>query len=391
MTTMAHSQRVVQKFGGSSVADAEKLRLVARRVADKRALGFQVVVVVSAQGKSTDELLAKAKAVSADPPHRELDMLLSCGERISMALLAICLNDLGVPARSLTGSQSGIITDEKHAQARIVEVRPARIEAALANSEVAIVAGYQGVSTAKEVTTLGRGGSDTTAVALAAALGADCEIYSDVDGVYSADPRIVESATRVAALSFDEMLALSKGGARVLNAQAIEYARDKGIRIFAKSAHTEGAGTKISVDTQAVDGVRSIASDSSIWFVESSGPARPLLAALHELRLETRRMWISAAGQLAVTISMTDVHHLEKMRQVLSTLGQVHDAVSVVTCVGSGFDRDLNYALSAHDCAQRLQMRIYAQDFGAAHLSLVVERTAADGLVRALHQRFISD
>ncbi len=373
------------------MADADKLRLVARRVADKHALGFQVVVVVSAQGKSTDELLAKAKAVSADPPHRELDMLLSCGERISMALLAMCLNDLGVPARSLTGSQSGIITDEKHAQARIVEVRPARIESALANGEVAIVAGYQGVSTAKEVTTLGRGGSDTTAVALAAALDADCEIYSDVDGVYSADPRVVESAKRVASLSFEEMLALAKGGARVLNAQAIEYARDKGIRIFAKSAHTEGPGTKISVITQAADGVRSIASDDSIWLIESRGPARSLLEAIRSLHLETRRMWISSAGQLSVTMSMLDVHHMGSVRQALSALGQVHDAVSVVTCVGSGFDKDLNFVVAAHDCAQLLATRVYAEDFSASHMSVVVERTAADALVRALHRRFISN
>ncbi|WNZ59583.1 hypothetical protein QEG98_26480 [Myxococcus sp. MxC21-1] len=180
---------VVQKYGGSSVAGVEKLRKVAQRVKDKREAGYQVVVVVSAMGDTTDELLALAKGVSVDPPRRELDMLLTCGERISMALLSMALQEMDVPAISFTGSQSGIITTDAHAQARIVEVRPYRIHDELARGKVVIVAGYQGVSFKKEVTTLGRGGSDTTAVALAAALDAEaCEIYSDVDGVFSADP-----------------------------------------------------------------------------------------------------------------------------------------------------------------------------------------------------------
>ncbi|HZI16448.1 MAG TPA: aspartate kinase, partial [Myxococcus sp.] len=189
---------VVQKYGGSSVAGVEKLRKVARRVKDKRDAGYQVVVVVSAMGDTTDELLALAKQVSPDPPRRELDMLLTCGERISMALLSMALQEMEVPAISFTGSQSGIITNDAHAQARIVEVRPFRIHDELARGKVVIVAGYQGVSYKKEVTTLGRGGSDTTAVALAAALDAEaCEIYSDVDGVFSADPRVVPDARKL--------------------------------------------------------------------------------------------------------------------------------------------------------------------------------------------------
>ncbi len=232
---------IVQKYGGSSVADVERIRKVAARVSARRAEGHQLVVVVSAMGDTTDELLSLAKRMSADPPRRELDMLLTCGERISMALLSMALHELGVPAISFTGSQSGIITDDNHAQARIVEVRPVRIREELAKGKVVIVAGYQGVSRNREVTTLGRGGSDTTAVALAAALGAEaCEIYSDVDGVFSADPRVVPEARKLEALDYGTMQELAAAGARVLNAQAVEFARAAGIVIEARSTHGGG-------------------------------------------------------------------------------------------------------------------------------------------------------
>jgi len=213
---------IVQKYGGSSVADVEKIRGVAARVAQTRAGGHQVVVVVSAMGDTTDELLALARKVTDDPHRRELDMLLTAGERISMALLGMALHDRGVDAVSFTGSQSGIITDGAHTNARIVEVRPVRIVEALGRGKVVIVAGYQGVSREKEVTTLGRGGSDTTAVALAAALQAEvCEICSDVDGVFSADPRIVPRARRLSAISYEEMMEMAACGAKVLHLRAV--------------------------------------------------------------------------------------------------------------------------------------------------------------------------
>jgi aspartate kinase len=237
---------VVQKYGGSSVADVEKIRRVAQRVKAKREAGYQVVVVVSAMGDTTDDLLSLAKQVSADPPRRELDMLLTCGERISMALLSMALQEQGVPAISFTGSQSGIITNDTHSQARIVEVRPFRVFEELDRGKVVIVAGYQGVSYKKEVTTLGRGGSDTTAVALAAALEAEaCEIYSDVDGIFSADPRVVPDARKLESLSYDEMQELASAGAKVLNAQAVEFAKTKGIVILARTAHAQGTGTAV--------------------------------------------------------------------------------------------------------------------------------------------------
>ncbi|HKC10681.1 MAG TPA: aspartate kinase, partial [Vicinamibacteria bacterium] len=228
---------VVQKYGGSSVADVERIRQVADRIAATRATGKDVVVVVSAMGDTTDELLSLARRISPSPARRELDMLLSAGERISMALLSMALNARSVPAVSFTGSQSGIITNDAHTNARIVEVRPYRVQDELARGKVVIVAGYQGVSYKREVTTLGRGGSDTTAVALAAALDAEaCEIYSDVDGVYSADPRLVPEARRLDEISYPEMQELAEAGARVLNAQAVEFAKERGIALYARAS-----------------------------------------------------------------------------------------------------------------------------------------------------------
>ena len=226
---------VVQKYGGSSVADVDKLTRVAAKVAARRRAGDDLCVVVSAMGDATDELLALAKRISRDPPRRELDMLLTAGERISMALLSMALQEQGVEAISFTGSQAGILTTDAHATARILDVRPTRVREELARGKVVIVAGFQGVSARREITTLGRGGSDTTAVALAAALGADCEIYSDVAGVFTADPRVVPAARRLDELSYEEMQALAAAGAKVLNARAVEFARSTGIAIRARS------------------------------------------------------------------------------------------------------------------------------------------------------------
>ncbi len=237
---------VVQKYGGSSVGDIEKVRGVARRIAETRAGGASVVVVVSAMGNTTNELIALARKVSSAPDRRELDMLVSVGERISMALLAMALHDLGVPATSLTGSQSGIITDESPGDARVIEVRPYRVRQLLEQGEVVIVAGFQGVSRNREVTTLGRGGSDVSAVVLAAALEAEhCEICSDVDGVWSADPRVVADAQKLDQISFDETLDLARGGAKVLYEEAVRKARDLGVEIVASSTFGPGAGTRI--------------------------------------------------------------------------------------------------------------------------------------------------
>jgi len=237
---------IIQKYGGTSVENPERLKEVAGRIVRAKEAGDRIVVVVSAMGNTTDELVELAHQVSPVPSRRELDMLLSVGERISMTLLSMAINDLGHQAISFTGSQSGIITDERHTNARIVEVRASRIREELEKDKVVIVAGYQGVSRSKEVTTLGRGGSDTTAIALAAALGARvCEICTDVDGVYTADPTMVKSAQKHDLLSFDEMLALSSTGGIVLKKEAMEYARSHGIRMEIRSSFTTEPGTVV--------------------------------------------------------------------------------------------------------------------------------------------------
>jgi len=273
----APSRIVVQKYGGSSVADVPRIRQVAERVVATTREGWSVVVVVSAMGNTTNELLALARQVSPSPGRRELDMLVSVGERVSMTLLAMAIEDLGVPAVSFTGSQSGILTDEQHVAASVVEVRPHRIQRALDHGKVAIVAGFQGVSRHGEVTTLGRGGSDTTAVVLTAALGAAwCEICSDVDGVYTADPRVVPGARRLEELSLDAGLALARAGSKVLLADALEHARRVGITLSAAAtSQPSGSGTRLPPGPapQAVVGVTSDAELRELWLPDASALA----------------------------------------------------------------------------------------------------------------------
>ena len=241
---------VVAKFGGSSVADASSILRVAKRIVDTKRAGNQIVVVVSAMGDTTDELLDLAREVSPNPPGRELDMLLTAGERISMAVLAMAISDLGFEARSYTGSQAGLITDSTHGKARIVDVTPDRIQQALSENAIPIVAGFQGVSAdTKDITTLGRGGSDLTAVALAAALYADvCEIYTDVDGIFSADPRIVPKARQVPRITYDEMMELAAAGAKVLHLRCVEYAKRFDVPIHVRSSFSDKEGTFVIAD-----------------------------------------------------------------------------------------------------------------------------------------------
>src|SRR5438132_652102 len=281
---------VVQKYGGSSVADVARIRLVAERVMRTKRAGHDVVVVVSAMGDTTDDLLALAKQVSANPDRRELDMLLTAGERIAMALLSMAIRELGGDAISFTGSQSGIITNDRHVDARIIEVRPFRVQDELARGKIVVIAGYQGVSYRREVTTLGRGGSDTTAVAMAAALGAEfCEICSDVDGVYTADPRVVPDARRIGTLSYEETQELAESGAKVLNAQAVEFAKDKGIAIYARAAASPLPGPDPSADGTVVrkvagrppGSVVGVASERDVLVLDANAGVLPVLDEFH--------------------------------------------------------------------------------------------------------------
>src|SRR3954469_17087543 len=277
---------VVQKYGGSSVSDAERIKRVAERIVETKKAGHDVCVVVSAMGDTTDELLELAQQVSPLPPGRELDMLLTAGERISMALLAMAIQSLGLSARSFTGSQAGVITDSSHGRARIIDVTPGRITEAIAKGHIAIVAGFQGVSQdTKDITTLGRGGSDTTAVALAAALGAEvCEIYSDVDGVYSADPRIVPNARKLSRISYEEMLEMAACGAKVLMLRCVEYARRFGVPIHVRSSYSNLTGTivagkmeDLTVEQAIISGVAHDRSEAKVTVV--GVPDRPGQAA----------------------------------------------------------------------------------------------------------------
>src|SRR6187455_2477647 len=307
---------VVQKYGGSSVADVTRLRQVAERVMETRRAGHDVVVVVSAMGDTTDELLALAKQVSLNPSRRELDMLLTSGERIAMALLSLAIRELGGDAISFTGSQSGIITNDRHVDARIVEVRPFRVQDELARGKIVVIAGYQGVSYKKEVTTLGRGGSDTTAVAMAAALDAEyCEICSDVDGVYSADPRVVGAARRIGALSYEETQEMAEAGAKVLNAQAVEFAKEKGIAIYARA--TDGPlpgddpssdGTVVRQSPPRMPGtVVGVASERDVVILDSSAAATDLLALLDDRGVPGKQLHVFG-DRTTVVISRENLH-----------------------------------------------------------------------------------
>lgn len=379
---------LVQKYGGSSVADAARMGRVADRVAAARRAGHAVVVVVSAMGDTTDELLELARSVSENPPRRELDMLLTCGERISMALLSMALAKEGVEAISFTGSQSGIITDESHAQARIVEVRPARIEAALAEGKVVIVAGYQGVSRAKEITTLGRGGSDTSAVALAAALNADCEIYSDVAGVFSADPRVVADASRLESLSYDEMQAFAASGAKVLNAQAVEFAKSKGITVQALSTFQPGPGTRI-VPGASMDGaVRGVASATDVVVLHAPIAAAGVFEALERAHARVQNAWLSD-GRWTLVLPVENVHGLAALRSELTALGASwNDGLASVSCVGHGVGTG---ALASRMLeALRSQHLVCADAHTTAHsVSVLVEKASAPQVVQAFHRQFV--
>jgi aspartate kinase len=343
---------VVQKYGGSSVADVHKLRQVASRIMRTREQGHGVVVVVSAMGDTTDDLLAMAKQVSPNPERRELDMLLTAGERISMALLSIAIRELGGDAISFTGSQSGIITNDRHVDARIIEVRPFRVEDELARGKIVVIAGFQGVSYRREITTLGRGGSDTTAVAMAAAINAEyCEICSDVDGVYSADPRVVSDARRIATLSYEETQEMAESGAKVLNAQAVEFAKEKGIAIYARATNGPLPGPDPSIDGTVVrrnpprmpGAVVGVASERDVLVLEGDADPHALLAALDEHHVAGKQLHVSSAdARTTLVISRENLHDHDKVRAALHTQFRDRitftDGVGAVSAIGAGIN-----------------------------------------------------
>lgn len=394
---MTHKRIIVQKYGGSSVATTEKLREVAKLVVAKKREGFDLVVVVSAMGDTTDELLEKAKAVSKEPDHRELDMLLSAGERISMALLAMAIREEGLEAVSLTGSQSGIITTASHTSARIVEVRPFRVEDELELGKIVIVAGYQGVSYRRDVTTLGRGGSDTTAVALAAALSAEaCEIYSDVDGVFSADPRVVPSAVKLGALGYEEMQELAASGAKVLNTQAVEFAKAKGIAIYARKTGSVDPGTVIRRDLpKPTSGVRGIAHESKIGVVAKEQiPSRDvgrLLAAMEELGAHAKQVTHTETGAFSAVVSLDDVHKSATLERTITEIlgpGAFHTRRGAVSLIGEGITRTSSITVRALATLAEAGLEVAGLSTSSFRVTLMLASDDVLPAVRRLHDAF---
>lgn len=387
---------IVQKFGGSSVADVPKLQAVAARVVETRRMGHQVVVVVSAMAGTTDRLIGLAQAIDPEPPRRELDMLLSTGERVSMALLCMAIQKAGCDAISFTGSQSGIITNDRHFDARIIDVRPFRIEDELSRGRVVIVAGYQGMSYKREITTLGRGGTDTTAVALAAALGAErAEIYSDVDGVYSADPRLVGDAQHLPELSYEQMQELSSAGAKVLNPQAVSLAAERGVVIHARSTFVPGRETRIGPRPPAapprplaVTGQKGL---GELTFEGAWAELTTLLQALeargiriHASHIQGERARLLLSG--ATTGGKTSVGQnlLAQSDAAWSARTNIHEGLGRVSLVSS--DNDPSLMSRALTRLTDATIRPHRVSTSALRLEVIVEEAQVDPGVQALHQ-----
>ncbi len=396
---------IVQKFGGTSVADADRIRNVARRVVESHRAGNDVVVVVSAMGASTDELVALATDVSENSHPREMDMLLTAGERISMALCAMAIQDLGVSAMSLTGSQAGILTTSVHGQAEIIDIRADRVRAGLEEGRVVIVAGFQGVDPiGKEITTLGRGGSDATAVALAAALGADvCEIYTDVDGVFSADPRLVASAKKLDEVSFEEMLELSGAGARVLMARSVEFGRRYQIPIHVRSSFHDGVGTWVKEDVMEEAIVRGVAHDTSEAKVTvhgvpdkpgvAAGIFEPLAAAGVNVDMIVQNVSIEGVTDISFTVPKAHVAAATEITEsVVASVGaagvDVDDNIGKVSLVGAGMKSELGIASRMFRVLAEHGINIEMISTSPIRISCVVRGDDVEAAVRSLHDGF---
>jgi len=403
---------VVQKYGGSSVADAERIKRVAERiVATKRAGDNDVVVVVSAMGDTTDELRDLAEQVTPLPAGRELDMLLTAGERISMALLAMAISSLGYEARSFTGSQAGVITTSAHGKARIIDITPGRIQQAIEEGSIAIVAGFQGVSQdTKDITTLGRGASDTTAVALAAALGADvCEIYTDVDGVFTADPRIVPNARRLETVTYEEMLEMAACGAKVLHLRCVEYGRRYGVKVHVRSSYSQRPGTLVTgsmedltVEQAIISGVAHDSSEAKITVVgvpDRPGEAAAIFRALAdaEINIDMIVQNVSAAATSRTDISFTlptddgqvAMATLSKIKEKVGFTDLLYDDhVGKVSLIGAGMRSHPGVSAKFFGALADGGINVELISTSEIRISVVVRDIDLDAAVRALHDSF---
>jgi aspartate kinase len=404
---------VVQKYGGSSVADAEGIKRVAKRIVDAKKNGHQVVVVVSAMGDTTDELIDLAEQVSPIPAGREFDMLLTAGERISMALLAMAIKNLGHEAQSFTGSQAGVITDSVHNKARIIDVTPGRIRTALDEGNIAIVAGFQGVSQdKKDITTLGRGGSDTTAVALAAALDAEvCEIYTDVDGVFTADPRVVKKARKIDWISSEDMLELAASGSKVLLHRCVEYARRYNIPIHVRSSFSGLPGTWVSnenpqgdaqVEHAIISGVAHDISEAKITVVgvpDKPGEAAVIFRAIADAQINIDMIVqnVSAAStgltDISFTLPKTEGHKaIEALEKAKSAIGfdslRYDDQIGKISLVGAGMKTNPGVTASFFQALSDAGVNIELISTSEIRISVVTRQDDVNEAVRAVHSAF---
>jgi aspartate kinase len=401
-------ETVVMKFGGTSVADAERVKRAARRIVATRQSGKRVVAVISARGSTTDELTDMAFEVSPDPDPREMDMLLSTGERISCALCAMAIHDLGLRAISLTGSQAGIVTDTSHTKARIVDVRADRIQSALDDDYIVLVAGFQGVSTASNVTTLGRGGSDTTAVAVAAALDAEmCEIYTDVAGVYSADPRIVADARRLPVVSFEEMLEMAASGARVLQLRSVEYARAHDVRLHCRSSFEDGPGTVVlsereTMERPLITAVTHSTDEARVTLLgvpDRPGTAGRIFGALADadvnvdMIIQNEPVSDGSQADMSFTVPRTDVRNARAtLEPMLSELGiadiATDEEMGVVSIVGAGMKSHPGVAAKVFRVLGDEGINIEMISTSPIKISCVIEGSRVKAAVQALHTAF---
>jgi aspartate kinase len=397
---------IVQKYGGTSVADPDRMRAVADHVAFTTRHGNDVVVVVSAMGKATDNLIKLANDVSATQPGRELDMLLTTGERVSMALLCMALADRGVAAKSFTGSQVGIVTDTAHGKAKILEVKGDRVRDALAAGNVCVVAGFQGISTDKEITTLGRGGSDTTAVALAAALAADsCEIYTDVTGVFSADPRIVPQARKLGKVNFDEMLEMAGAGSKVLALRSVEFARNHNVPIHVRSSFTWEPGTWITTEEPAMEdpiisGVVTDVSEAKVTVIGvpdqpgvSAALFEPLAAANVNVDMIVQNTSIAGHTDISFTVPLADMKVseaiVERVAAEIGATGVNHDAdIAKVSLVGAGMKTSPGIAAKMFRTLADGGINIEMISTSTIRISVVIATNDLEPAARALHTAF---
>ncbi|MCW2621867.1 MAG: aspartate kinase [Frankiales bacterium] len=398
---------VVQKYGGSSVSDAERIKRVAERIVATRKAGHDVCIVVSAMGDTTDELLDLANQVSPLPPPRELDMLLTRGERISMALLAMAIQSLGLSARSFTGSQAGVITDSTHGKARIIDVTPGRLREALDHGHIAIVAGFQGVSQdSKDITTLGRGGSDTTAVALAAALGAEvCEIYTDVDGIYSADPRIVPNARQLESVQYEEMLELAASGAKVLHLRCVEYARRYGVKLVVRSSFSNKPGTVIQsgapVEQAIISGVAHDLSEARVTVVgvpDKPGQAAAIFRSVADAEINIDMIVQNVSGatdRTDISFTLPTAELSEAVRVLTRVQPQVNfdrlltdEHIGKVSLVGAGMKSHPGVTATFFEALAAVGINSEAISTSEIRISVVCRDTDVPAAVRAVHDAF---